>query len=172
MGRRGRAMDERAGQRAVSARMVLLVPLLSRDHRGRAPRQYQVARSDALRVSARRDSTRRRLSVRARRLGHHQRQISGRAEKNRRRNSRRWLQSRAVDRAVSCRPRLAPDDRSSRMVHHARGYRRTRSRRPQPELDQERRRVRVRARREQPGVSRAPAPSVREAHRASSATRI
>src|ERR1019366_6545723 len=164
MGRRGRAMDERAGQRAVSARMVLLVPLLSRDHRGRDPRQYQVARSDALRVSARRNPARRRLSVRARRLGYYQRQISGWAKENRRRNSCRRLQSRAVDRAVSGRPRLAPDDRSSRLVHHARGYRRTRSRRLQHELDEEQRRVRIRARREQPGVSRAPPPSVREAH--------
>ena len=48
-------------------------------------------------------------------------------------------------------------------IMHARD-RRTRSRGLQPEMDDERRRVRVRARREQPGVSCAPAPSVREAH--------
>ena len=51
------------------------------------------------------------------------------------RNSRRRLQGRHLDCAVSRRSRLARDDRSSRLVHHARRDRRTCSRRPQPELD-------------------------------------
>ena len=51
MGRRDGALDGCPHQRAVSARMVLVVPLLSRDHRSCAPREHQDAVGDARGIS-------------------------------------------------------------------------------------------------------------------------